>query len=82
VNYRGTFIDGKEFDNSYKRGQPAEFALNKVIACWSEGVQMMKPGGKAKLVCPPDTAYAGRGSGLVPANATLIFEVELLDVVK
>lgn len=82
VNYRGTFIDGKEFDNSYKRGQPAEFALNKVIACWSEGVQMMKPGGKAKLVCPPDTAYGVRGSGLVPANATLVFEVELLDVVK
>jgi len=82
VHYRGTLIDGKEIDNSYKRGQPAEFALNKVIACWTEGVQMMKPGGKARLVCPPDIAYAERGSGFVPANAMLVFEIELLDVVK
>jgi FKBP-type peptidyl-prolyl cis-trans isomerase FkpA len=82
VNYRGTLIDGKEFDSSYAAGQPAEFPLNGVIKCWTEGVQMMKVGGKAKLVCPPDLAYGERGSGLIPANATLVFEVELLDVVK
>ena len=82
VNYRGTLVDGKEFDSSYKRGQAAEFPLNKVVKCWTEGVQLMKPGGKAKLVCPPEIAYGKEGSGTLPANATLIFEVELLEVVK
>ena len=82
VNYRGTFIDGKEFDSSYAAGHPAEFKLNQVVKCWTEGVQMMKPGGKAKLVCPPDIAYGEHGSGAIPANATLVFEVELVSVEK
>ncbi|QWV95280.1 FKBP-type peptidyl-prolyl cis-trans isomerase [Geomonas oryzisoli] len=82
VNYRGTFVDGKEFDSSYTSGRPAEFPLNQVVKCWTEGVQKMKVGGKAQLVCPPDLAYGERGSGPVPANATLVFEVELLDIVK
>jgi FKBP-type peptidyl-prolyl cis-trans isomerase FkpA len=83
VNYRGTLVDGKEFDSSYKRGQPAEFPLNGVIKCWTEALQKMKPGGKAKLVCPSAIAYGEQGAGgLIPPNATLIFEVELLDVKK
>jgi len=83
VNYRGTFPDGKEFDSSYKRGTPTEFPLNRVIPCWTEGVQMMKPGGKAKLVCPPAIAYGERGAGgVIPPNATLHFEIELLAVKK
>lgn len=82
VNYRGTLIDGKEFDSSYAAGKPAEFRLDQVIKCWTEGVQKMKPGGKAQLVCPPDIAYGERGSGIIPANATLVFEVELLEVTK
>jgi FKBP-type peptidyl-prolyl cis-trans isomerase FkpA len=73
-------VDGIEFDNSYKRGKPAEFALNGVIKCWTEGVQMMKPGGKAKIICPPEISYGEHGSGLIPPNATLIFEIELLEV--
>jgi len=82
VNYRGTLVDGKEFDSSYKAGKPAEFQLDKVIPCWTEGVQKMKKGGKARLVCPPTIAYGERGSGVIPANATLVFEVELLEVTK
>ena len=83
VHYRGTFPDGREFDSSYKRGQPLEFPLNGVIACWTEGVQRMKPGGKAKLVCPPQIAYGARGAGgVIPPNATLHFDVELIAVVK
>jgi len=83
VHYRGTLVDGKEFDSSYKRGQPAEFSLNGVIKCWTEGLQMMKVGGKAKLVCPPEIAYGERGAGgVILPNATLVFEVELLEVVK
>ncbi|GFO53991.1 FKBP-type peptidyl-prolyl cis-trans isomerase FkpA [Geomonas sp. Red276] len=82
VNYRGTLIDGKEFDSSYLLGHPVEFELNKVIKCWTEGVQMMKVGGKAKLVCPPELAYADRGNGLIPPNSTLVFEIELLGVDK
>jgi FKBP-type peptidyl-prolyl cis-trans isomerase FkpA len=84
VHYRGTFPDGREFDSSYKSGQPAEFPLNRVIRCWTEGVQMMKPGGKAKLTCPPATAYGerGAGGGVIPPNATLNFEIELLAIVR
>ena len=82
VHYRGTFPDsGKEFDSSYKRGEPIEFPLSGVIPCWTEGVQKMKPGGKAKLVCPPNIAYGARGAGgVIPPNATLNFEVELIAV--
>lgn len=82
VNYRGTLIDGKEFDSSYAAGRPAEFGLNQVIKCWTEGVQKMKVGGKAQLVCPSELAYGPQGSGMIPANAALVFEVELLDVLK
>jgi FKBP-type peptidyl-prolyl cis-trans isomerase FkpA len=83
VNYRGTLIDGKEFDSSYKRGKPIEFKLDGVIKCWTEGLQKMKPGGKAKLVCPPETAYGENGAGaLILPGATLQFEVELIEVVK
>jgi len=81
VHYRGTFPDGKEFDSSYKTGQPATFPLNGVIKCWTEGVQMMKIGGKAKLTCPGEMAYGSRGlPGVIPPNATLVFEVELLGI--
>lgn len=81
VHYRGTFPDGREFDSSYKRGQPIEFPLSGVIACWTEGVQRMKVGGKAKLTCPPNIAYGPRGAGgVIPPNATLYFDVELLAV--
>ena len=82
VHYRGTLADGTEFDSSYKRGQPAEFPLGGVIKCWTEGVQKMKVGGKAKLTCPASIAYGerGAGGGLIPANATLQFEIELLGV--
>ena len=82
VHYRGTFPDsGKEFDSSIARGQPLEFPLSGVIPCWTEGVQKMKVGGKAKLICPPAIAYGARGAGgVIPPNATLNFEVELLSV--
>ncbi len=81
VNYRGTLPDGTEFDSSYKRNQSIKFPLSRVIPCWTEGVQMMKVGGKAQLVCPPELAYGSRGAGnVIPPNATLIFEVELLDI--
>jgi FKBP-type peptidyl-prolyl cis-trans isomerase FkpA len=81
VNYRGTLLNGREFDNSYKRGRPAEFQLDQVIKCWTEGLQLMKVGGKAELECPSDLAYGERGTmSSVPPNATLIFEVELLAI--
>ncbi len=84
VHYKGTFpADGKEFDSSYKRGEPTEFPLNRVIPCWTEGVQLMKPGGKAKLTCPPAIAYGANGAGgVIPPNATLNFEIELILVKK
>ena len=81
VHYRGTLTDGKEFDSSYKRGQPISFPLNRVIPCWTEGVQRMQVGGKAKLTCPGPTAYGSRGiPGTIPPNATLLFDVELIGI--
>lgn len=81
VHYKGSFPDGREFDSSYKRNAPTEFPLNRVIPCWTEGVQMMKVGGKAKLTCPSAIAYGERGAGgVIPPNATLQFEVELLGI--
>ncbi|MFT3957335.1 MAG: FKBP-type peptidyl-prolyl cis-trans isomerase [Piscinibacter sp.] len=81
VHYRGTFTDGREFDSSYQRGQPANFPLDRVIVCWTEGVQRMKVGGKAQLTCPSKLAYGERGAGgVIPPNATLLFEVELLGI--
>ena len=81
VHYHGTFEDGRVFDSSVERGQPATFPLNRVIKCWTEGLQMMKVGGKAKLVCPADIAYGAAGRPpKIPANATLYFEVELLAI--
>jgi FKBP-type peptidyl-prolyl cis-trans isomerase FkpA len=81
VNYRGTLIDGTEFDSSYKRNQPAQFPLSGVIRCWTEGVQKMKVGGKARLVCPSDIAYGDNGHPpVIPGGATLIFEIELLEI--
>jgi FKBP-type peptidyl-prolyl cis-trans isomerase FkpA len=82
VNYRGTLPDGKEFDSSYKRNEPAQFPLNGVIKCWTEGVQKMKVGGKAKLVCPSELAYGDRGTPGIPGGSALVFEVELLEVQK
>ena len=85
VNYRGTFANGEEFDSSVKDGvaTPIEFPLNRVIKCWTEGVQRMKVGGKARLVCPPEIAYGKRGAGgVIPPDATLNFEVELLAIQK
>lgn len=82
VHYRGTLTNGSEFDSSYKRGQPASFPLRQVIPCWTEGVQKIKVGGKAKLVCPANLAYGSQGRPGIPANSTLIFEVELLDIVR
>jgi FKBP-type peptidyl-prolyl cis-trans isomerase FkpA len=80
VNYRGTLADGTEFDSSYKRGTPASFPLGGVVPCWTQGLQKMKVGGKAKLVCPPATAYGDRNVGPIPPNSTLTFEVELLKI--
>lgn len=83
VHYRGTLTNGKEFDSSYGRGQPATFPLNRVIPCWTEGVQKIKVGGKAKLVCPSNLAYGSRGvPGTIPPDSTLVFEVELLEILK
>lgn len=81
VHYRGTLADGREFDSSYKRGEPIEFPLSGVIPCWTEGVQRMKVGGKSRLTCPSAIAYGARGAGsLIPPNTTLLFEVELLAI--
>jgi FKBP-type peptidyl-prolyl cis-trans isomerase FkpA len=80
VNYRGTLINGTEFDSSYKAGKPLEIPLNQVIPCWTEGVARMKVGGKSKLVCPSDIAYGDQGRPSIPPGATLVFEIELLGI--
>jgi len=81
VHYHGTFSDGRVFDSSVQRGQPATFPLNRVIPCWTEGLQQMKVGGKAKLTCPPGIAYGARGMPpRIPPNSTLFFEVELIGI--
>lgn len=83
VHYEGKLVDGTVFDSSYQRNQPAEFPLNGVIKCWTEGVQKMKVGGKARLICPSDIAYGDQGRpGAIPPGATLDFTVELLEVQK
>ena len=81
VHYQGSLIDGKVFDSSIQRNEPAEFQLNGVIPCWTEGVQMMKVGGKSKLVCPSEIAYGDQGRlPDIKPGATLVFEVELLEI--
>jgi FKBP-type peptidyl-prolyl cis-trans isomerase FkpA len=83
VHYKGTLTNGTEFDSSYKRGEPATFPLNGVIPCWTNGVAKMKVAGKAKLVCPSDVAYGDQGHPpTIPGGSTLVFEVELLEIVK
>ena len=82
VHYRGTLVDGTEFDSSYKRNEPATFPLNGVIKCWTEGVQKMKVGGKARLVCPSDLAYGDQGRPGIPPAAVLFFEIELLEILN
>ncbi|HET9268792.1 MAG TPA: FKBP-type peptidyl-prolyl cis-trans isomerase [Vicinamibacterales bacterium] len=81
VHYRGTLINGTEFDSSYSRNEPAVFPLGGVIRCWTEGVQKMRVGGKARLLCPSDVAYGDRGNEAIPGGAALIFEIELLEIV-
>jgi FKBP-type peptidyl-prolyl cis-trans isomerase len=81
VHYHGTFEDGSVFDSSVERGQKATFPLNRVIPCWTEGVQLMKVGGQSRLVCPPEIAYGAQGAPpKIPPNATLTFEVELFEI--
>jgi hypothetical protein len=80
VHYRGTLIDGTEFDSSYSRGQPATFRLNQVIEGWTKGVSLMKEGAKWKLYIPPSLGYGNKPVGNIPANSTLVFEVELISV--
>jgi len=83
VHYHGTLVDGTVFDSSVQRGEPVSFPLGNVIKCWTEGVQQIKVGGKSRLVCPPNLAYGDRGSPpAIKPGATLIFEVELLDIPK
>ncbi len=82
VHYEGKLANGKVFDSSYKDGQPISFPLDRVIKCWTEGVQQIKVGGKSRLVCPANLAYGDRGSPpAIKPGATLVFEVELLEIV-
>ena len=81
VHYRGTLMNGTEFDSSYKRNEPASFPLNGVVPCWTQGLQKLKVGGKAQLTCPSDAAYGDEGRPpTIPGGATLVFDVELLEV--
>lgn len=81
VHYRGTLVNGTEFDSSYKRNKPASFPLDRVIPCWTQGMQKMQPGGTARLFCPAHTAYGARGiPGVIPPDSVLIFDVELLGI--
>ena len=81
VHYHGTFQDGRVFDSSKERGEPATFPLNRVIKCWTDGLQKMKEGGSAKLTCPSDVAYGDRGRPpKIPPRTTLLFDVELIEV--
>ncbi len=83
AHYRGTLADGKEFDSSYKRGEPAAFPLTRVVPCWTQGLQKIRVGGKARLTCPSATAYGDRGyPGVIPGGAVLTFEVELVSIKK
>ncbi len=82
VHYRGTLVNGTEFDSSYRRNEPNQFGLKEVIPCWTEGLQRMKTGGKSLLVCPSSIAYGDRGRPPIPGGAALIFEVELLEIVQ
>jgi FKBP-type peptidyl-prolyl cis-trans isomerase len=84
VNYEGTLIDGKVFDSSYERGEPAEFPLGQVIRGWTEGIQLMSIGSRYKFYIPPELGYGDQpvGNGLIPANSVLIFDVELLDILE
>jgi len=83
AHYRGTLPDGKEFDSSYKRGEPSAFPLSRVVPCWTEGMQKIKVGGKARLTCPPATAYGDEGiRGVIPPKTVLQFEVELVSIKK
>jgi FKBP-type peptidyl-prolyl cis-trans isomerase len=82
VHYEGQLENGTIFDSSIKRGEPIDFQLNEVIKGWTEGLQKMKIGGKARLFIPPDLGYGPEGSGPIPGGATLIFEVELIDILK
>jgi FKBP-type peptidyl-prolyl cis-trans isomerase FkpA len=82
VKYRGTLVDGTEFDSSAKRQEPASFGVDRVIPCWTEALQRMKPGTKARLVCPSEIAYGDRGRPGIPAGATLLFDIEMVEVAK
>lgn len=83
VHYRGYFVDGKEFDSSYERKQPVEFKLNQVIPCWTEALQKMKVGSKVTIGCPSDIAYGDNGRPpVIPGGATLMFDIELLDIAQ
>jgi FKBP-type peptidyl-prolyl cis-trans isomerase FkpA len=81
VHYRGTLIDGTEFESSQRRNQPAQFRLDEVVPCWSEALRKMRAGGKATVVCPSEIAYGDRGRPSIPPGATLVFDIELLEVV-